>query len=93
MKAKPYFDVFEEASKHPQAKQFSEDSRARMILAQTVYRERLAQSLSQAKLAEKSHVSTAVIRRIENAQSSTGIEVIYKIFRALGKPKIELDCA
>ncbi|OQW88990.1 MAG: hypothetical protein BWK78_07950 [Thiotrichaceae bacterium IS1] len=93
MKAKQYFDVFEEASKHPQAKQFSEESRARMILAQAVYRERMAQSLSQAKLAEKSHVSAAVISRIENSQSSTSIEVIYKIFRALGKPKIELDCA
>jgi len=35
----------------------------------------------------------AVISRIENAQVSTGIDMIYRIFKALGKDKVELNFA
>ncbi len=90
MKAKKYYDVFREAGKHPKAKKFSEEIRARILLAEEIHRERVAQSLSMQILAEKAETTPAVISRIENAQVSTGIDLICRIFKALGKDKVEL---
>ncbi len=90
MKAKKYFNVFGEAGRHPEAEKFAEEIRARILLAEAVHRERVSQSLSMQKLAEKADTTPAVISRIENAQVSAGIDLIYRIFRALGKDKIEL---
>ena len=41
-------------------------------------------------LAEKAHTTPAIISRIENAQMTSGINLIMRIYRALGKEKIEL---
>jgi transcriptional regulator with XRE-family HTH domain len=50
------------------------------------------QSLSMKDLAEKAHTTPAIISRIENAQVSAGIDLIMRIYCALGKEKIELSC-
>ncbi len=91
MKVKEYVDVFKEAGKHPKAKRFTEEIRARIALAEAINRERTAQSLSMQALAEKVNTTAAVISRIENAQVSTGIDLIYRIFKALGKDTLELN--
>jgi len=44
-----------------------------------------------AELAKKAGTTPAVISRIENAQVSAGIDLIYKIFKALGKKSLNLD--
>ncbi|MCP4104288.1 MAG: helix-turn-helix transcriptional regulator [Desulfobacteraceae bacterium] len=93
MKAKKYFDVFGDAANHPKSKRFAEDIRARIVLAEAINRERVSQSLSMKSLAEKADTTPAVISRIENAQVSTGIDLIYRIFKALGKNKVELSFA
>jgi len=93
MKEKKYFDVFGEAGRHPKAEKFAEEVRARIVLAEAIHQERISQSLSMKMLAEKAHTTPAVISRIENAQVSTGIDVIYRIFKALGKNKVEFNFA
>ena len=93
MKAKQYYDVFWEAGKHPKAEKFAEEIRARILLAEAIHRERVAQSFSMQMLAEKAETTPAVISRIENAQVSTGIDLICRIFKALGKDKVELKFA
>jgi len=90
MEMKKYFDVFAEANKHPKAEQFSKEARARIMLAETIYHERVNQALSIQELAKKAQTTSAVITRIENAQVSTSTDMIYRIFEALGKKKIEL---
>jgi len=89
---KKYTNVFEQAEKHPKAQQFHEQNLARIRLAEAIYRERLAQNLTMEQLAEKAYLTTALVSSIENAQISTGIDVIFRIFKALGKEKIELQC-
>ena len=90
---KKYSNVFEQAEKHPKAQQFHEENLARIRLAEAIYNERMAQNLSMKQLAKKAYITPAMICRIENAQISTGVDVIFKIFKALGKNKIELQCA
>jgi ribosome-binding protein aMBF1 (putative translation factor) len=89
---KKYTNVFEQAEKHPKAKQFHEENFARIRLAEAIHRERLAQNLTMEELAEKAYLTPALVSSIENAQISTGIEIIFRIFKALGKQKIELQC-
>jgi ribosome-binding protein aMBF1 (putative translation factor) len=89
---KKYTNVFEQAEKHPRAEQFHEENLARIRLAEVIHRERMAQNLTMEELAEKAYLTPALVSRIENAQISTGIEVIFRIFKALGKEKIELQC-
>ena len=93
MKAKKYYDFFKDAADHPKAEKFAEEVRARIALAEAIHRERVLQSLSMQSLAEKADTTPAVISRIENAQVSTGIDMIYRIFKALGKDKVELSFA
>ncbi|MEN8219030.1 MAG: helix-turn-helix transcriptional regulator [Pseudomonadota bacterium] len=89
---KKYTNVFEQAERHPKAKQFHEENLARIRLAEAIHRERMAQNLTMKQLAERAYITPAMISRIENAQISTGIDVIFKIFKALGQNKIELQC-
>lgn len=90
MKTKKYIDVFAVADKHPQAKQFYEESLAKIRLGEAIYRERMAQSLSVRELAQQSHVSASTIRAIENTKGSVKMETVFKLYKALGKEKIEL---
>ena len=90
MKAKKYTDVFGQAKKHPKFKAWSEEAKARIKLAEALYKERTFQSLSMAELAKKAGTTPAVISRIENAQVSAGIDLIYRLFKALGKKELKL---
>ena len=90
MKAKKYVNVFTEARKDPKYKTYLDEAHARIFLAEALYRERTFQSLSMAELAKKAGTTPAVISRIENAQVSAGIDLIYKIFKALGKKELNL---
>ncbi len=91
MQTSKYVNIFREAREHPEAKKFYEASVARIKLAEYLYKERTSQSLSMAELAKKSHTTPAVISRIENAQVSAGIDIIFRIFKALGKKNIKLN--
>jgi len=91
MKIKEYIDVFAWADTHPQAKQFYEESLAKIRLGEAIYRERTAQSLSVQELAQRSHVSVKTIHAIENSESSVKMETVFKLYKALGKKKIELS--
>jgi len=93
MKTKKYFDVFGDTAKHPKSEEFSKNVRARIALAEAIHNERVSQSLSMQSLAEKANTTPAVISRIENAQVSTGIDMIYRVFRTLGKDQIHLNFA
>ena len=90
MKAKAYTNVFKQAEGCPASKAYLEDARARIRLAEALYHERSVKSLTMAELAKKAGTTPAVISRIENAQVSAGIDLISKIFRALGKRELSL---
>lgn len=90
MKNKKYASVFTEAAKHPKAKAYLEESKARIKLAEALHKERTFQELTMAELAQMAGTTPAVISRIENAQVSAGIDVIFKIFKALGKKELRL---
>lgn len=90
MKKKNYTDVFVQAKEHPKAKAFLGESKARIKLAEALHRERSSQKLSMAQLAEKAGTTPAVISRIEHAQVSAGLDVICKLFSALGKKELHL---
>ncbi|OGJ52032.1 hypothetical protein A2335_04500 [Candidatus Peregrinibacteria bacterium RIFOXYB2_FULL_32_7] len=93
MKTKKYSNIFTEAEKHPKAKIYLEDAKARIRLAEAIHKERTYQSLSMADLAEKAETTPAVISRIEHAQVSAGIDIITRIFLALGKTELKLKFA
>jgi ribosome-binding protein aMBF1 (putative translation factor) len=75
---KKYTNVFEQAEKHPKAKQFHEENIAYIRLSDAIYQERIAQNLTMKQLAEKANITPAMINRIEHAQNSTGIDVVFK---------------
>ncbi len=89
---KNYTNLFDQAEAHPKSKQFHKDNMAYIRLAEAIYQERIAQNLTMKQLAEKADITPATISNIEHAQSSTGIEVVFRLFSALGKEKIELQC-
>lgn len=91
MKAKKYTNVFEQARKHPKYKMWTAESKARILLAKALHRERTFQSLTMAELARRAQATPAVISRIENAQVTAGLDLICRLFKALGKKKLELD--
>ncbi len=90
MKTKKYADVFAQAKRNAKYKIYKEEARARIHLAQALHAARESQSLSMSALAKKAGTTAAVISRIENAQVSAGIDLIYKLFKALGKKELRL---
>jgi ribosome-binding protein aMBF1 (putative translation factor) len=90
---KQYADIFAQAHLHPKAEQFYQESMARIRLAETLYRERVSQSLSKVELARRAFTSPAVISRIESAQVAPKFDVLFRIFKALGKEKLEIRLA
>ena len=90
MKKKQYSNVFNQAKLHTKAQVYYEEAKARITLAEALYQARSAQSLSMVELAKRAGTTPAVISRIENAQVSAGIDVIFKIFKALGQKELHL---
>ncbi|EIJ43377.1 putative transcription factor, MBF1 like protein [Beggiatoa alba B18LD] len=94
MKVKDYSAVLvtlDEVKQHPKYQAYVDENRARLHLAEIIHNARVAHHLSMKELAEKAHTTPAVISRIENAQVSAGIDVIYKIVKALGMNKLVLE--
>lgn len=92
MNIKKYSNVIADAKADPKFQQYCDESLARIRLAEAIYRERVAQQLTMTQLAQKANTTATIISRLENAQFSANINLIFKIFRALGKDKIELSC-
>jgi len=63
----------------------------RIRLAELLYQERMVRQLTILGLAERTDTSPMVISQIEHAQISTGIDLICKLFKALGKNKLVLE--
>ncbi len=91
MKIKKYSNVIGDAKKHPKFEQYAQEHLARLRLAEIIHNERITNNLTMKQLAEKSYTTPAVISRIENAQVSAGIDVIYKIFKALNKKELKIS--
>ncbi len=91
MKIKRYSNVMAEAKKNPEFEQFSETYRMRIRLAELLYQERTARQLTIPELAERVHISPIIISQIEDAQISTSIDLICKLFKALGKSNLVLE--
>jgi predicted transcriptional regulator len=92
MNLKKYSNVLASAKEAPNFQQYCDESLARIRLAEAIYQERIAQKLTIKQLAQKANTTSAIISRLENAQFSANISLVFKIFRALGKDKIELYC-
>ena len=75
---------------HPRAEEFLTNARARLQLAHALHEERTSQKLTMAELAKRAGTTPAVISRIEHAQVSAGIDIIYRLFKALNKKEIHL---
>ncbi len=91
MKAKKYTNFSKQLKGDSKAEAYMQESMARIKLAVALHKERTFQSLSMAELAKKAGTTPAVISRIENRQVSAGIDLIYKIFKALGKKEFKLE--
>lgn len=85
-----YTNPFAELQTLPDEERVYEETLFRLRLGETIHRERVAQALTMKKLAEKAHTTPAAISRIEKAQVSAHLDVIFRIFKALGKTQIEL---
>lgn len=93
MKAKQYSNVFDQAKQHPKGGVFLQEAHARIRLAEALNRERMSQSISMAELAKRASTTPAVVSRIENAQVSAGIDIIARLFEALGKKNVTISFA
>lgn len=91
IKSKKYTNVFAQAMAHPQAEQFSQESKARLYLAVALHKARSNRGFSMAQLAKKAGTTPAMISRIENRQVSAGIDMVYRLFKALGEKKLTLE--
>lgn len=85
-----YNNIFKQARDHPEYKKYYNDSQAKLLLAEKIYNARSEAKLTMKELAEKANTTAAVISRIENAQVSAGIDLISRIFLALGINEVVL---
>lgn len=88
---KVLIDPFYLANKHPQATEWGEEAIAKIRLAEKVYKLRTSKGYTMAKLATQARTTPAVIARIEAAEENAGIELVFKVFKALGRNKLELE--
>lgn len=54
-------------------------------LARQIIKLRIKEGLTQSELAKRAHTNQVVISRLENAEANPSLELIKRIFRALGK--------
>lgn len=54
-------------------------------LARQIIELRIKEGLTQSELAKRAHTNQVVISRLENAEANPSLELIKRIFRALGK--------
>ena len=71
------------ARKHPLFKKYSQEARARILLAAEIYNARTKKGLSQQKLAQNIKTTQKQISKIENGQINVGVDLIYEIAKNL----------
>lgn len=78
------YDAMTKARKDPLFKKYSEEARARILLATEIYNARIEKGLSQQKLAKNIKTTQKEISKIENGQINVGVDLIYEIAKNLG---------
>lgn len=76
-------DPIAKARKHPKFQEYSQEARARIVLASEIYKARERQGLSQQELARKARTTQKVISKVENGQVSVGVDLLFKILKPL----------
>ena len=77
-------DAMARARKNPLFKKYSQEARARILLAVEIYNARIEKGLSQQKLAKNIKTTQKEISKIENGQINVGVDLIYEIAKNLG---------
>lgn len=85
-----YVNPFAQLQTLPPEERVYEETLFRLRLGEFIHRERIAQTLTMKKLAQKARTTPVAISRIEKAQVSAHLDVIFRIFKALGKTPLEL---
>ena len=81
--SKSKYDAMVKARKHPLFKKYSQEARARILLAAEIYNARTKKGLSQQKLAKNIKTTQKEISKIENGQINVGVDLIYEIAKNL----------
>jgi len=76
-------DAMAKARKHPLFKKYSQEAKARILLAAEIYDARTKKGLSQQKLAKNIKTTQKEISKIENGQINVGVDLIYEIAKNL----------
>ena len=77
-------DPIARARKHPLFKEYSEDARARILLATEIYKARTRKGLSQQALAREAETTQKVVSKIENGQVNVGLNLVFRMVKSLG---------
>jgi len=77
-------DPIAKARKYSLFKEYSEDARARILLAAEIYKARTEKKLSQHALAQKAETTQKVVSNIENGQVNVGLDLIFRMVKSLG---------
>ena len=80
-----YEEVFGKYMKSPAFKKAYEDEVARLKLVRQIKDLRLAQNMSQKKMASKANMSQSIIARIESGRHSFSVLTLYRIAKVFGK--------
>jgi len=71
------------ARKHSLFKKYSQEAKARILLAAEIYDARIKKGLSQQKLAKNIKTTQKEISKTENGQINVGVDLIYEIAKNL----------
>tara|TARA_Y100000310_G_scaffold333529_1_gene411266 strand:+ start:308 stop:634 length:327 start_codon:yes stop_codon:yes gene_type:complete len=77
-------DPISKARKHALFKEYSEDARARILLATEIYKARSKKGLTQQALAKAAETTQKVVSNIENGQVNVGLDLIFRMVKSLG---------
>ena len=86
-------DIFKKAYEHPKAQEWAADIDARLQLALMLHEARKEKNMTMAELAKKAQTTPAVISRIEHREVSVGIDLVFRLFKAVGKKEITFRCS
>jgi len=78
-------ETFAKSMKSPAFKKAYEDEVARLKLVRQIKDLRLAQNMSQKKMASKANMSQSIIARIESGRHSFSVLTLYRIAKVFGK--------
>ena len=78
-------ETFAKSMKSPGFKKAYEDEVARLKLVRQIKDLRLAQNMSQKKMASKANMSQSIIARIESGRHSFSVLTLYRIAKVFGK--------